>query len=141
MINLWHDMLNLPKYDKAWHQQDIADELLELEQAAGFFDTWSEISDVAYTYSRALWSGHQIDLPLSRAQYIAGMIYTVPKISLRWLFFRRAGQKLHSKQPVREIRNPKKSAKLISIADRYGLDHDEFQKTCESQLRYWPLLK
>lgn len=44
-------MLNMPKYDEDWHKKDMADELAEYEEASGFIDTWSELSDVAYTYT------------------------------------------------------------------------------------------
>lgn len=43
LINKWHDMLNMPKYDEAWHTQDMADELAEYEEAHGLIDTWSEL--------------------------------------------------------------------------------------------------
>jgi hypothetical protein len=47
----------MPKYDEEWHRQDMADELTEYEEASGFIDTWSELSDVAYTYTRAKRNG------------------------------------------------------------------------------------
>lgn len=33
----------MPKYDEAWHTQDMADELAEYEEAHGLIDTWSEL--------------------------------------------------------------------------------------------------
>jgi hypothetical protein len=31
LLNRWHNMLNMPKYDENWHRQDLADELAEYE--------------------------------------------------------------------------------------------------------------
>src|SRR3989344_5053399 len=59
LIESWHSLLNMPKHDLAWHTEDIADEFEEFKEARGFIDKWSELSDVAYTYTRAQWSGHK----------------------------------------------------------------------------------
>lgn len=141
MLNIWHSFLDMDVYDKQWHERDIADEAKELAEAEGFIHTWSELSDVAYTYTRAHWSGHEISQPLTPLQYCAGLVYMFPKYTLRWWFFRRAGKQLNSSKQIHEVRNPKKTAKLHKIADRYDLDREMFQKVCEAQLRYWPLLK
>lgn len=87
LLNRWHRMLNMPKYDENWHRQDLADELAEYEEAIGFIDIWSELSDVAYTYSRAKWSGHKnINFPLSRTKLYIGILY-VSKIHFALAFF------------------------------------------------------
>jgi len=64
----------------------------------------------------------------------------IPKYSSRWLFFRLAGIKSSASKAVHEVRNPHKTEKLHSIAERNHLDKDKFQKICERQLKYWPLL-
>ena len=87
-INLWHTILDMPKYDEEWHRQDIEDELKELRGAKGFLDTWSEKSDLVYTYTRAKWSGHHnIIFPKGKLDFLIGLVYMFPKYTLRWLFF------------------------------------------------------
>lgn len=140
MIKLWHNMLNMPKEDRAWHEQDMAEELEEYRAAQGIIMKWSELSDVVYTCSRTRWSGHSIKFPMSGWRYALGMVYMYPKYTSRWFFFRRAGRRLGSSKQVDEVRNPRKVAKLHSIAKRYGLNELEFQAACEKQLTYWPLL-
>lgn len=137
----WHDFLDMPKEDKAWHENDIADEYKELEEARGFINRWSEYSDVVYTVTRGRWSGHDLGSPLSTGKFIYGSIYMFPKTTLRYLFFRRAGKKARAKQPLREVRNPKKTHKLHHIAKKYDLDPEEFALICKKQLRYWLLPK
>ncbi len=84
LINLWHSMLNMPKYDEAWHKHDMEDELGEYYEAQGLIGTWSEISDVVYTYTRAKWSGHEnIIFPFSKIYFYIGVIYMIPKYTLR----------------------------------------------------------
>ncbi|HEX4799130.1 MAG TPA: hypothetical protein VFV22_01190 [Candidatus Paceibacterota bacterium] len=127
LINKWHDMLNMPKYDEAWHKQDMTDELAEYEGAIGFIDTWSEISDVVYTYTRAKWSGHNmIDFPLSKILLPIGILYMIPKYTLRWKFFRDIGHQFDKNLNISEVRNPKKIEKLKVIAEKYNLDPKEF---------------
>ncbi len=142
MINLWHSILKMPKHDALWHKQDMEDEFKELEEAEGFFDTWSELSDVVYTYTRARWSGHKhFYWPLSRMEFIKGIFYMIPKYTLRWLFFRLAGKMTDKKSLLREVRNPRKSHKLKTIAQKHGLNSDEFEKQCKRLLKIWPLIK
>jgi len=127
LINKWHDMLSMPKYDEEWHKQDMADELAEYEEASGFFDTWSELSDVAYTYTRANWSGHTtIDFPLSHWKLYLGIMYMTPKYSLRWRFLRKLGYQFDKNLHISEVRNPKKIEKLKVIAEKYNLNPEEF---------------
>lgn len=140
MIRLWHAILDMKKYDRAWHEQDIADELSEYHEETRFFKKWSELSDVSYTYSRAKWSGHTFEFPFSKWHLIVGSIYMIPKYTGRWLFFKRAGKRAGSKELVREVRNPRKVHKLHTIAKKYDLDTEAFQKICEQQLKRWILL-
>ena len=137
---LWHDALGMVKFDAEWHRQDMADEYAELQEARGIVYTWSELSDVAYTYGRSKWSGHDITLPISKSRYYIGLIYMYPKYTLRYAFFRRAGKKAGATTKLCEVRNPRKTHKLHFIADSYSIDKETFQKICEAQLRYWPLL-
>jgi hypothetical protein len=142
LINKWHNMLDMPKYDEAWHRQDMADELTEYEEARGLIDTWSELSDVAYTYTRAKWSGHTTaNFPLSRTRLTIGILYMFPKYTLRWSFFRALGHKFDKDLNISEVRNPKKIAKLKNIAEKYNLDPKLFTQKAEELLRSRILLK
>lgn len=135
-------MLGMEKHDRAWHEADIADELAEYEKAQGFIEKWSELSDIVYTYTRARWSGHVgLASLLSLHQFFFGSLYMFPKYTLRWLFFRRAGRKSGAHRIVREVRNPAKTKKLISIANMYEIDEAIFIEVCKKQQRWWPLLK
>ncbi len=140
MINAWHSFLCMPKFDKKWHENDLADELLEYNEETKLLMKWSELSDVVYTCSRGRWSGHEISFPFSKSKYYLGAIYMIPKYTGRWLFFRRAGKKAGSQKPLYEVRNPKKTHKLHTIASQYNIDPQLFQIICEKQLRYWILL-
>ncbi len=129
LINKWHTLLGMPQYDAAWHKQDMADELAEYLEASGFIETWSELSDVVYTYTRATWSGHtSIEFPLSKMLIPFGIIYMIPKYSLRWKFFRDLGHCFDTNLSISEVRNPKKIEKLRVIAEKYNLDPDLFTK-------------
>jgi hypothetical protein len=142
LINRWHNMLNLPKYDETWHKKDMADELTEYEEAEGLINTWSELSDVAYTHTRARWSGHtNIDFPLSRTRLIIGLLYMIPKYTLRWRFFRDLGHQFDKNLNIAEVRNPKKIEKLKVIAEKYNLDPELFTQKAESLLRDQILFK
>lgn len=132
-------MLNMPKYDEVWHKQDMADELAEYHEAEGLIDTWSELSDVTYTYTRAKWSGHiTIDFPVSKILLPIGILYMIPKYTLRWRFFRKLGRQFDKNISISEVRNPKKIEKLRVIAEKYNLDPEEFtHKATELMLRYF----
>lgn len=140
LLNAWHELLGMPKYDEAWHRKDIRDEQDELDEAHGFIARWSEYSDVAYTYSRARWSGHRIPRPLRLAAYAYGLAYMFPKYTLRWLFFRTAGKRTDASVRLRAVRNPRKVKKLRGIAAENGLDEARFEQEAKKLLRYWPLL-
>jgi hypothetical protein len=139
LIHRWHTKLDMPKYDEDWHRQDMADELAEYEEAHGLIDTWSELSDVSYTYTRAKWSGHTtIDFPLSHWKLYLGIIYMIPKYSLRWRFFRKLGHQFNKDLHISEVRNPKKIEKLKVIAEKYNLDPEEFtNKATKLMSRYF----
>ena len=140
MIEQWHDWLDMPKHDKAWHIQDLAEELAEYNEKQNIFKKWSELSDVVYTCTRGKWSGHEIEFPFSKLHYYTGIIYMIPKMTLRFLFFKKAGKKAGSQKQLHEVHNPKKTHKLHHIAEKYDIDKDQFQKICEKQLKYWILL-
>ncbi len=142
LINHWHTKLNMPKYDEEWHKADLADELAEYEEAIFFVDIWSELSDVVYTYTRAKWSGHtNINFPLSNWQFYLGVIYMIPKYSLRWRFFRNLGHQFDKNLNITEVRNPKKIEKLKNIAEKYNLNPDAFQIQAEKMLKRSFLLR
>jgi hypothetical protein len=142
LINKWHDMLDMPKYDEAWHKQDIADELAEYEEASGLIDTWSELSDIAYTYTRAKWSGHNtIMFPLSKTKLGIGLLYMFPKYTLRWRFFRKLGHQFDTSLHISEVRNPKKVEKLKVIAEKYNLDPQQFTEKAQALMKNHLFLK
>jgi len=37
MINIWHSWLGMAKFDKAWHEQDLADEVAEYYEETEVF--------------------------------------------------------------------------------------------------------
>ena len=127
IIYRWHNRLDMQKFDFAWHEKDVAEEFRELKEAQGFINVWSELSDVAYTYTRAHWTGHtKINLPISHFKYFLGLIYMFPKFSLRWNFYDELGREFGKNIKIREVRNPKKIEKLKIMANIYGLDEDKF---------------
>jgi len=142
IFKIWHGLLGMKKYDSAWHEADIEEELMEYQKAEGFWEKWSESSDIVYTYTRAKWSGHaNLLFPLTRRQFLSGSIYMFPKYTLRWLFFVAAGKLAGSRGIIREVRNPQKLTKLDEIAKKNSLDKEKFRLACQKLLRYWILLK
>lgn len=142
VIHHWHNKLDMPKHDLAWHQQDMADELQELEEAKGLIYKWSELSDVVYTCTRAHWSGHpEIIFPFSKARLYLGSVYMFPKYSLRWGFFRKLGKKFDKNLEIREVRNPEKLEKLEVIAKKYNLDPHRFKAEATKLMKKWVFLK
>lgn len=140
-MTAWFNWLNVPKFDEQWHRDDMADELAEYHEAPNLLYRISEASDVVYTYERTKWSGYtDVRFPLSRKAYIAGLLYGAGKYTSRFLFFRVAGMRVGSPDPVRNVRNPRKTHKLHAVAVEAGVDPVAFQKICEKQLKYWPLL-
>lgn len=140
IVQRWHTWVNQPKYDRAWHENDIADELQELREAKGMVHRWSEISDVVYTVTRGRWSGHTLAYPIPHWQVLAGYVYMYPKYSSRVLFFRHAGKKSGAGHVVQSVRNPHKTHKLETIAQENGIDPATFVLVCEKQRKHWPLL-
>lgn len=141
VFKLWHNFLDMPRKDEEWHRNDIADELAEYEEAEGFIDRWSELSDVVYAVTRARWDGFESSFPLSLMQVLSGIAYMFPKYTSRWLFYYVAGRKAGAGRKVTEVRNPVKVHKLHHIAKKYDIEPELFAGICERQLKYWPLLK
>ena len=133
--------MGMQKHDLQWHLQDLADEVKEYEEAKGFFNLWSELSDVVYTCTRGKWSGHRIEFPYSITKFLWGLIYMFPKYTMRWLFFRRAAKRVDPASNVRAVRNPKKKHKLHAMAEEFGIDPHEFESECKKMLKYWILPK
>jgi hypothetical protein len=134
-------MLGMPKHDKEWHMQDIADEIRELKESRSLIYRWSESSDIVYTVTRAWWSGYpDIQSPITGVSFYLAALYMIPKYSLRRLFFRKVGRRMNSSKPVTEVRNPRKTHKLVNIAGYYQLDPNKFVAECNRLLRFWPLL-
>lgn len=134
-------MLDMPKHDRAWHEQDVEDELQEFREAEGFLARWSEKSDVVYTYTRAQWSGHALPpFPLGAADFAVGAAYMFPKYTLRWLFFYLLGKRFGRNNKITEVRNPRKTTKLRDIAERNNIDPAEFEAAARRLSRFWPFL-
>lgn len=141
LTRYWHTMLDMSKKSLDWHKNDIADELKELEESTGLINYWSELSDVAYTYTRAKWSGHKIKRPIKIIPFFIGLIYMFPKYTLRWYFYYSVGKKFDKKLKITEVRNPKKSHKLREIAIRWNLDPELFEKEAKNKMKSWIFLK
>jgi hypothetical protein len=141
IIKWWHTWLDMPKFSREWHIQDMVDELEELRTAHGFFKRWSEKADVLYTYTRAQWVGYNdIARPLSYIEYAYATVYMIPKYTLRYLFFLHAGKTLKLSIPIKAVRNPDKTQKLASIAQQYHIDEKIFVQQCIKQRKSWLLL-
>ena len=133
IINKWHDTLDMPKYDLAWHLNDIAEEYEEYKEAVCIISNWSELSDIVYTYTRALWSGHtDIKFPFGNVKFYTGLVYMFPKYTLRWKFFNKLGKKFDKNLKITEVRNPQKIEKLHKIAEKYNLDPVKFKTEAEA---------
>ncbi|MDD5721200.1 MAG: hypothetical protein PHT16_02000 [Candidatus Pacebacteria bacterium] len=142
IINKWHSILDMPKKDFEWHKADVLEELKEFEETRGLINKWSELSDIAYTYTRAHWSGYKtIEYPLSKISFYLGLLYMFPKYSLRWKFYRVLGQKIDKNVKMTEVRNPRKTWKLKHIALKYNLDEEQFINQAEKLMKRWVFLK
>ncbi len=141
LIRYWHSILDEPKESFEWHQNDVNDELQELAEAKGFIHRWSELSDIAYTYTRGKWSGHNLKRPINLWLFSFGLVYMFPKYTLRWTFYYSIGKKFDKKLKIKEIRNPQKPEKLKVIANKYNIDPNEFQKEVEKRMKYWIFFK
>ena len=134
-------MLGMPKKDLEWHKKDIAAEMTELAEARGFIDRWSELSDVAYTYTRTKYSGHEVKRPIGLGWYYIGLIYMFPKYTLRWYFYYSVGKKFNKELRLTEVRNPQKVEKLKHIANKYNLDPKLFEIEVRKKMKYWVFLR
>jgi len=142
ITNWWHSLLGLPVYERAWHAARVHEEMEELRAARGFFNVWSEMSDVVYDFTRARWGGYRdIKWPLLWRNFFVGLLYMFPKYTLRYLFFYTVGKRLHAQRKMTEVQNPRKDEKLRRIAVRYNLKEDDFVAECHKLARFWPLLK
>ena len=132
----------MPKNDLEWHKSDINDEYAEYLEARGLVNRWSELADVVYTYTRALWSGHtDVEFPFNKLQYFIGTLYMFPKYSLRWNFFNKLGKKFDKNLEIKEVRNPKKIEKLDNSARKYNLDTTKFSEEAKKLMKYRIFLK
>lgn len=142
LLHTWHSWLGMPRFDRAWHEGDLADELAEYREETKLLKKWSELSDVVYTCTRSRWSGHRLPFPLRRWQFGAGAIYMLPKYTGRFLFYRRAGRRAGADKTVRCVRNPRKLYKLEADLAEQGVtvDWPKLHAICQRQLKRWPLL-
>lgn len=131
----------MERKDEEWHKNDINDEYQELLEAKKVIHRMSEMSDIVYTVTRTRWDGYQMAFPIKKHQIALGTLYMFPKITGRWLFFKRAGKKAGAKRKITEVRNPDKTYKLHIIAKKYDIDAELFTKICQKQRKHWLLLK
>jgi len=142
LINRWHSVLDMPKHDLTWHERDILDELAEFGESKGLIHRWSELSDVVYTYTRAKWSGfNEVKFPFKKRYFYVGLLYMIPKYSLRWKFFRILGKKFDKNLKIAAVRNPNKNQKLVAIATRYKIDPEQFKTEAEKLKKKWIFFK
>ena len=141
LIKYWHSILDEPKESFDWHQNDVNEELQELVESNGFIHWWSELSDVAYTYTRAKWSGHKLKRPINIWLFNFGLIYMFPKYTLRWKFYNTLGKKFDKNLHITEVRNPVRIEKLDHIAKKYNLDPIKFKSEAQKLMKWWVFLK
>lgn len=142
IVMRWHSWLNMPKFDKKWHEDDIDDEYQEYLEETKLLKKWSELSDIVYTYTRATWSGHKVATPVKQWQIIIGLPYMYIKYTSRYLFYRSAGRKAGANKYIRCVRNPKKPEKLEQILkeQKIQVDVNKLHDICRRQRRYWILI-
>ncbi len=75
----WHNLLDMPHRDKAWHERYMAEEFAELQAERGLINRWSEYADVVYGVTRARWNGYAVPSPISRTRFIYGSLYMFPE--------------------------------------------------------------
>ncbi|KAL5335762.1 hypothetical protein BJX70DRAFT_374395 [Aspergillus crustosus] len=145
MLRRWHTMLGLARQPVAsWHRERVREELKERRIATKWSHRLSETSDVLFSFSRARHDGLPVrSLPrMVVPYYFLAYTYMVAKYSSRWGFYRAAAY--FSDAPryglVREVVNPRRSAKLDEVAVRHQIDPIRFKKVCQRLLRVWPLL-
>ena len=139
-ISIWHKWLGMSHHDHDWHVGDMADEYEEYIQAKGFFNTWSEMSDVVYTYTRGRCYDDCKNLknPFGFFKTLLGLVYMYPKYTLRWSFYRFVGKKFGKN--ICEVRNYKKEWKLDHIAEKNNIPKDEFKEAVNKYKKYWLFL-
>lgn len=87
-------------------------------------------------------SGHRnIDFPFSKVKLTIGLLYMIPKYTLRWRFFRDLGHQFNKNLHISEVRNPKKTEKLKVIAQKYNIDPEVFQQKAQKLIRFRIFLK
>ena len=142
IIKKWHSRIDMPKKDFDWHKADIAEELQEYKEASGLLNRWSEVSDVVYTYTRAIWSGHKnLKYPLSQISFYVGLLYMFPKYTLRWKFYRVLGHKIDKNIKITQVRNPRKLEKLKIIAEKHNINPEQFIAEANKLMKKWIFLK
>lgn len=139
-IKIWHNFLDMKRFDCDWHVKDVEEEYKEYEEAVGFFHSWSELSDVVYTYTRGKYYDDCKNLknPFGKLKTFLGSIYMYPKYTLRWSFYRFVGKKFNKK--LSEVRNFKKEWKLDTIAERSNISPEEFKKVVKKYQKRWLFL-
>jgi hypothetical protein len=145
VLQVWIRALKLsPQPTKAFHQERLDEELVELEQAKTIIEKLSEAADVEFTTLRARCNGHNIR-ELSRPltfRHIAVYVYMLGKFTSRCALYRAAGALSSATKQINELTNPSKDWKLAAVADRHReqLDAHKFVAMAKILRRIWPLL-
>lgn len=142
-VRLWLKMLNLPRQSQAsWHRDRLREELQELRHAKTTVARLSESSDILFSITRAQYDGFATRrIPFAAYQIAPICAYMLAKFTSRWLFFKVAALicKENHWNSIREVVNPSKDDKVVSVAFRHRIDPKEFQRVSCELRRIWPL--
>ncbi|KAL3476031.1 hypothetical protein BJX99DRAFT_228735 [Aspergillus californicus] len=144
MLRQWHGVLRLTRQPVAsWHRDRVREELKERRMAETCGHRLSETSDVLFSLSRARYDGFPVrSVPCKvTLYYLLAHTYMVAKYTSRWSFYKVAAYLSGAPHYglVREVVNPKKSAKLDQVATRHQIDPMRFKAVSRQLLRVWPL--
>src|SRR5579872_2065172 len=125
-ITCWHQWLGMPIREPEWYQQDYEEEYQEFLKANSYIERLSEASDLAYILTRShcqcgpqnlLKNTFQLCSQVGWWTLIGGLLYMIPKYTLRSLFYRHLGFCLGIS--LRDVRNPtwNKVSRLLASQD------------------------
>eukprot|EP00697_Spironema_sp_BW2_P004266 gnl/Spiro4/1580_TR837_c0_g1_i1.p1 gnl/Spiro4/1580_TR837_c0_g1~~gnl/Spiro4/1580_TR837_c0_g1_i1.p1 ORF type:complete len:175 (+),score=13.63 gnl/Spiro4/1580_TR837_c0_g1_i1:79-525(+) len=141
---LWLKTLKLKVHGRTWHRQDVIGEMREFRQASTRLHRLSELSDISFTYTRAISNGYHVPNPFVLTSVPSRCVidaYMIVKYSTRFYFYRFCGWRAGHPTTLREVRNPMKTNKLEEIAKGNRIaDVDHFVRICVWWRRYWPFL-
>ena len=141
----WYRMLGLKREAPAlWHRARLREELRECREAPTLILKLSEYSDVVFTISRADYDGFQIGkVPhFLTVRNFSVYAYMLSKFTMRWSFYRTLAYlcKVPHWRRVGEVVNPGRDVNLELVANRHGIDLENFKSVGRRLRRWWPLL-